>query len=248
MAFDHEAWKKALRDGTAPKYQYKGIAGAYDMFANALIAHEPFMEHFANTVIDDLIDAFKRGDEQIREAWIKHVQSVAEQEAIRRDNRLGDRDPEGGHYLYEEIKENMTRNRHQLREWLRVRVLENYSDLQESVRTKVRENDEDAQAWRSYHPPEGVWSRRHKYCYPFSALVGFCPRCHEPLPKDSISQAVELGGAWVMQCPECRLNGSIDWNVQQFGHRADVLPFTDVTLKSVIEESKRYRSQVYANA
>lgn len=248
MAFDYEAWKRALRKGTAPRYQYKGITGAHDRFANALTSHDPFLTHFVRGVVEDLMDAFKQGDKGLREAWIKHCRETAEHQAAQYDERNYHEmhNDGGGHHRYEMIMEEMPNDRAQLQEWLRVRVVEDVQSLKDEVERKVQENDEDARAWREWHPPEGVYSRRRDYCYPFSALVGFCPRCHEPLPQDAISQDRSRGGAWSLKCPECRLDGSIDWNVKQFGHRADVLPFTDVTLKSMIEQSKAYRSATYA--
>lgn len=246
MALDRQAWLQAVRDGTAPKYHYRGINGAYHLFANALIAHKAFMDYYIASIVDEMIDPNNFSDD-LRDAWIKHVERVAEQEAITFDRRTDGEESDRASEIYEELKEQLLNNRDELVEWVRTRVVERWEALEREIRRKVEANDADAETWRQWHPPTGIYCRGKSCVIPLDQLVGFCPKCHEPLTKGAVFPS-ESSGGYAMQCTSCRVSNGIDQLEDRYGHAFHLMPFTNIPLRDVIAASRQHAQEATALA
>lgn len=239
MAFDRKAWQEAVRQGTAPRYQFEGIQAVHCEFADALISHQPFMDHYIRTVIEEILEP--QNFRHYREAWVKYVEDVAHQQASEYDRRGDWNDPDGASERYDQIREEMFESTEQLAEWVRTRVVEKgYGDLCKEIRSKIEDRDDEAEAWRKWHPVIGVFSRGLQAAIPFENVVGFCPRCHETLTERALFRSSTLGG-WGMECPACRVRDGVDRLEDQCGRRFDTLPFSDTPLRDVIAAVREYR-------
>ncbi|MDP3911560.1 MAG: hypothetical protein Q8Q14_14335 [Gemmatimonadales bacterium] len=233
MGFDETAWKQAIRDGTAPKYQYQGIAGAYHTFADALLGHRNFLDYYVQRTVDELLE--EDNWPHLRHAWIKHCEEIASQQATRYDQETEGGDPEGANSRYEETLEQRVNDDHEREEWVRVRVVEQRSKLEQEIRDACDADSQDARKWREWHPPAGVYSRGLNATIPWSAVLGFCPKCREPAKDGDVWPSESYRGGYGFRCPACREGGSLDEIEARFHRPFHLIPFTTVAIRDFVK-------------
>jgi hypothetical protein len=243
MSFNRNAWQRARQEGIAPKYQFHGIAGAYTEFAGALLSHSPFMNNYVRGYVEEMMRPENLRD--LKPSWIKFCTDIAEQQAIRYEERTQDYD--GAYDRNEQIIDSLVRDTGELREWIRTRILESKKDLDQEIRDKVAENDDDARNWRRWHWPEGIYSRGHSYVIPADHIKGFCPKCHEALSERDVWPD-RRKDTWMMRCTACREAGSIDEIEHRHQQPFHMVPFTDLALQDWLIGIEQLRDNAPASA
>jgi hypothetical protein len=228
MGFDVKAWNEAKRFGLAPKYAFAGITGAYECFSDAILSHPPFMDLKVREAVLGILENFG----PFEKAWRTQVDQAVGERCEQYQEQTDD--SEGAWQKYDELTQELLNDQAYRTEWVRTQVLANIEFIKADVRETAKRPDFP---FRVKHPVEGVWSRSRDCVWPLVKLAGFCPKCHEVLAREDVWQK---SGQWMMNCPACRMSGSIDEIERRSGAWPfHVLPFTDFPLRELVQTAAR---------
>jgi hypothetical protein len=217
---DRAAWLRAVQDGVAPQYKFKGIPGCYYTFGDALANSREFMDWYVQQRVIHIMANF---DERYRQAYFNHLYETFDE--------VHYKSHEDGECVCDHMDieiHDLAQDDRYREEWVRKQVAKNADKLIAKVKAQAAQPD---CPWRKNHPPEGIYARGQRCVIPFAFIAGFCPRCHEPATSEGLYE--DSSRQWSLSCSACRGAGTIRSLEAQYGHPFNVIPYTDTLVDTL---------------
>lgn len=232
MDFDERAWKQAVYDGTAPKFQFDGIPGLHYSFGDALSHYEPYLDYRVRETIAQILADFG----PFEKAWRNYVRERAASIAAGRAEAGITAEDE--FYLFREFEQQLLNDPDRRAEWVRRVVTDRLDHLREEIKREAETPGTQADGHRVNFPAVGIYSRGRNCVMPFVVTAGFCPKCHEPLCFDpQFCDVFEYDdNTQGMICPACRIEGRVADLERTFGHRFHLIPFMGIPLAECVKK------------
>ncbi len=227
MAFDYKAWEQAKQYGTVPRWKYRGLDGVHETFGDALMGYGKLVDFKAREQVEELLHDFKK----LEKPWRTFVRSRGLAAAQAYIAYTGDPKDRQAFELMHETEEELLNDANARAQWVVRQVNERILEIKSEIKILANIPGGEHYDMRDEFPLEGVYCKGGNYVIPISAIVGFCPRCHEPIVLDSLEEIA--ADEFSMKCTACIADGPVKDLESEHGWYFDCLPFTDVPVADV---------------